>query len=406
MQSEPSCVSQDPLNAPGTLIIADGTAPGLVIVPRFLLRQIVAQIDLDATVAPTEDSGLLLGPDPQSDDLLIRIKEAIPLGSEYKLLRLGSEYRLLRSPTMFGAGIESVQLKLAEALREGSHTIVGLYRILSPRQDEVSESGLEFLADCTQRHSSLSNLRCGFEFVPLSASETLLRVLMRQGEQWAQVQELILESAPPTPPLSPEATVMKLNGAVPQRPVRKATAVPDEVHSRYRLLAEGAIVTLLLLLLIVNAFVVSFIRHIPRDTVNLQSRAAQKRELTADVSKLQSPTPPPVPLTDPQTNLRPANAHIAPKQVSDPPPPMRNLVIPMKPSILKLSEAFQFKVRGNPAPEVVWSAEGPGSIDPVYGLYKAPNQFIGETRVKVTASSWAGSQSVTFTLEGAPREEK
>src|SRR6516225_9874795 len=118
MQSEPSCVSQDPLNAPGTLIIGDGTAPGLVIVPRFLLRQIVAQIDLDATVAPTEDSGLLLGPDPQSDDLLILIKEAIPLGSEYRLLRLASEYRLLRSPTMFGAGIESVQLKLAEALRE------------------------------------------------------------------------------------------------------------------------------------------------------------------------------------------------------------------------------------------------------------------------------------------------
>jgi hypothetical protein len=395
MQPELGRVSQDPLNAPGALIIGDGTGPGLVIVPRFLLRQIVAQMDFGAAFAPTEDSGLLLGPDPQSEDLVI--KEAIPLSSEYRLLRLGNEYSILRSPTMSGAGIEPMQAKLADALRERSHTIVGLYRILSPHQDKVSESGREFFADSTQQHSSLSNLRCGFEFVPLSASETLLRVLIRQGEQWAQVQELTLESALPTHALNPGAPVMKLNSAAPQRPVRN--------DSRYRLLAEGAIATLLLVSLVVNALVISFIRHMPRDAVNLQPLVAQISELTADVSKLQSPTPPTVLLTSPQTNLRPANARIAPKQVSDPPPAMPKLVIPARPSMLKPSEAFQFKVHGNPAPEIVWSVEGPGSIDPVYGLYRAPNQFIGETRVKVTASSWAGSQSVTFMLRGAPREE-
>jgi hypothetical protein len=401
MQPESGHLSHDALNAPGTLIIGDGTAPGLVIVPRFLIRQIVAQMHFGVTIASTEDCGLLLGPDSQSDALLI--EEAIPLGTEYRLLRLGSEYRLLRSPRMLDAGSESVELKLAEALRERSHTIVGLYRILSPHQDKVSESGLEFLADSTQQHSSLSNLRCGFEFIPLSTSETSLRILMRQGEQWAQVQELTLGSAPLTPPLSPKAAVMKLNGAAPQSPVRKSAPVPDDVHSRIRLLVEGAMVTSLLLLLIADAFVISFIRHIPRDTVSLQSLAAQVRELQANVSKLQSPPPPP---SAPPPKLRPASAPIALKQVSDPPPAQRNLVIPARPSILKPSEAFQFKVHGNPAPAVVWSVEGPGSIDPIYGLYRAPNQFIGETRVKVTASSWAGSQSVTFTLKGAPTEQR
>ena len=71
--------------------------------------------------------------------------------------------------------------------------------------------------------------------------------------------------------------------------------------------------------------------------------------------------------------------------------------------MLKPSEVFQFKVNGNPAPEVVWSSEGPGSIDPFYGLYRAPSEFEGETNVKIIAKSWRGSQSVTFTLKGGSK---
>jgi hypothetical protein len=360
-----------------------------------LLRQIIAQIDLGAAVGPAEASGLLLGPDPQSDDVLV--EEVIPLGNEQSLLR---------SPAKLVAGIESVRLKLAEAVRDRSHTIVGLYRILLPRQDKGSESSLESLADSRQEHPSLSSLRCAFEFVPLSASETSLRVLVRQGEQWAQAPELLLRSAPPIPGLRRNAAVMKLSDLPLERLVRSATRVLEDIRSRYRLFVEGAVVTLLLLSLMVNAFMVSFVRRIQRDTVNAQALAAQIRELATNVSELQPRTSPGVPPADPDSNRPPANANIAPKKVSDPPAAKRNLVIPAKPSILRPTEAFQFKVKGNPTPEVVWSTEGPGSIDPVYGLYRAPNQFTGEARVKVTASSWAGSQSVTFTLRGARREEK
>jgi hypothetical protein len=360
-----------------------------------LLRQIISQIDLGAAVGPAEASGLLLGPDPQSDDVLI--EETIPLGNEQSLLR---------SPAKLVAGIESVQPKLAEAVRNRSHTIVGLYRIVSPRQDEGFESSLEFLADGRRQDPSLSSLRCAFEFVPLSVSETSLRVLMRQGGRWAQAPELTLRSGPPIPALRRKAAVMKPTDFSPQRLVRKAARVLEDILSTYRLFVEGAVVTLLLLLLIVNAFVVSSVRRIQRDMINVQALTAQIRELAADVSELQSPTLPRVPPAGPESNRRQANAHVAPKQVSAPPAAKRNLMIPAKPLIVRPSEVFQFNVKGNPTPEVAWSSEGPGSIDPVYGLYRAPNQFIGEATVRVTASSWAGSQSVTFTLRGARREEK
>jgi hypothetical protein len=94
---------------------------------------------------------------------------------------------------------------------------------------------------------------------------------------------------------------------------------------------------------------------------------------------------------------------LVPKPISNPPLVAGRLVIAKKPIMLGPSEAFQFKVQGDPVPEVVWSSEGPGSIDRFYGLYKAPNLFTGESKVKVTATSWMGSQSVTFTLKGAPR---
>src|SRR5215831_2734810 len=112
MQPEPLTLPCEPISAAGTLILGDGSAPGLVIVPRSLLRQICGQKDGSAAVTPGEQLGLLLGPEPQSEDLLI--EGAIPLNAEFVFAR---------SLAMLLAGVESVHPTLAEAQREQSHII-------------------------------------------------------------------------------------------------------------------------------------------------------------------------------------------------------------------------------------------------------------------------------------------
>ena len=403
MQPEPSILTCEPLSSAGALILGDGTAPGVVIVSRSLLRQICGQMDGSVGVAPAEQMGLLLGPEAQSDDLLI--EEAIPLRSEY---------RFSHSLDTLGIGIESVQPKLAEARRERSQTILGLYRVLTRSYDTGSERDLQFLASSGKEHVPLSAIRCRFEFVPLSASETTLRVLLRKGQQWEQLQEVTLQSEVSSPTSVPEIPAPSLKAA--QSPLPEETPpIAEAFQRRDWLWVNVTLVTLLLLSLAANTVMVSFVKRTPRETVNLQPLTYQIGELSAAVSKLQptatTPAPSEASLTisepptspEPATSSEPATSALAPKPISGPPPVASGLVIAKKPTMLGPSEVFQFKVQGDPVPEVVWSSEGPGSIDRFYGLYKAPNIFSGESKVKVTATSWMGSQSVTFTLKGAPR---
>ena len=91
--------------------------------------------------------GLLLGPEPQGDDL--RVVDSIPLGS------------FARSPEMALAGtIKSVRPMLEKAWHERSHTIVGWYRILTSSEDSPAESGREFFLTGGQAHSPRSSVRC------------------------------------------------------------------------------------------------------------------------------------------------------------------------------------------------------------------------------------------------------
>lgn len=403
MQPELRSLSCEPISAAGTLILGDGTAPGLVIVPRSLLRQICAQMDHSATVAPSEQSGLLLGPEPQGEDLLV--EGAIPLDGEY---------RFARSLAILLAGVESVHPMLAEAEREQSHTIVGLYRILAADRDEAAESCLEFLAANGQERSSLSRVRCCFVFAPLSGSETSLRVLMRKGERWQQIQEITLHSEPSSAPITPTLPPIRLKplsmawAKRSEQPRLAGNAIRNlkNFHLQNRFWVDVAIVTLLLLLLAADTLLIWFVRRVPRETTNLQPLTDQIGELRAAVSELRLPQATPVHLDPPPTKAPPGNADVPRKQVSNQPPTASRMAIAKKPTVLRPAEAFQFRVNGNPPPKVVWSSEGPGSIDSVYGLYRAPDRFTGETKVKVTATSWAGSQSVTFTLQGAAKDGK
>ena len=382
MQPQPATRSHDVSSAVEPLILGDGRGPGLAIVRRSLLRQIRAQMD-GAAISSGEQLGLLLGPEPQGDDLLV--EDFIPLESEYCFAH---------SPEMLLADIVSVQPMLDEARQERSHTIVGLYRILTSGEGSVSQSGFEFLSANGQEHSSLFGLRCRFVFVCLSDSETSLRVYMRNGENWEQIQEVTLQSEPPSSDLTPEHAAAKLD--VTERP---HDPMARSIHRRGQLWFDITIGTLLLLSLAANTLVVRSVRRIQQEKVNLQRVIDQIRVSTAAVSELPPPTVAPVPPEATASNRQPANADHPRKQASKPPRAAK-LAIVKKPAMLKPSEAFQFKVNGNPEPEVVWSSEGPGSIDPFYGLYRAPSQFAGETTVKIIAKSWRGSQSVTFTLKG------
>jgi hypothetical protein len=372
-------------------------------------------MDGNATVTRGEQLGLLLGPEPQSEDLLI--EGAIPLNTEF---------RFARSLAILLAGVESVHPMLAEAQRERSHTILGLYRILARGSGPPDESCLEFLATNGQERSSLSHVRCCFEFAPLSRSQTSLRALMRKGERWEQIQEITLQSelTPPRlklkPPASlrPNAPVMRLKRLERQRLAENVRAVVENFNLKNRFWVDIAILALLLLLT-TNTFLLWFVRRGPRETTSLQPLSDQIGELRAAVSKLRPPdaaapvhpdalvpADAPVHPDAPSTKALSRKADVPRRQVSNQPFTANRIAIAKKPTVLRPAEAFQFKVNGNPAPEVVWASEGPGSIDSVYGLYRAPDRFTGETRVKVTATSWAGSQSVTFTLLGTSRETR
>lgn len=365
------------------MILGNGMGPGLVIVRRSLLRQICAQMDSSVIASSGEHLGFLLGPEPQGNEL--HVADAIPLGNPYCLAR---------SPEMLLAGIKSVRPFLEEARRERSHTIVGFYRILRSTEHSLPESGFEFVSAKGQMHSPRSSVRCRFVFICTPASETLLRVYMRNGKHWQQIQELTLQWEP-SPDLTPQHAA---NVNVTERPHAGQNANLTAKNIRGRLWFEVAIVMLLLLSLALNTVMVRFDRRIQQEKVKPEPITDQIRGSAALVPQL---PPPPVPEASP-SNQQLAKAHLPPKRVSNP-PPIGTLAITKKPARLKPSEAFQFEVKGNPAPEVAWSSEGPGSIDPVYGLYRAPRQFAGETKVKIIAKSWSGSQSVTFTLKGGPQ---
>jgi hypothetical protein len=146
----------------------------------------------------TEYDGILLGPKPESEDLLI--EETIPLSVEFQFGR---------SLATLLAGLESVEPELADAREPRSKTIVGFYRIVMQGSEQPPEVGLDFLVTNNQIHPSLSNFRCCFVLAPQPPRfvaqkdqhtiriglqpEILLRVLMRQGEQWQETHQVTLQ---------------------------------------------------------------------------------------------------------------------------------------------------------------------------------------------------------------------
>jgi proteasome lid subunit RPN8/RPN11 len=190
-----------------------------------------------------------------------------------------------------------------------------------------------------------------------------------------------------------------------EKPAEPVNGPPPQGRRPDRVWMNVTVVALLLILLAANSVLIAFVARLPRETVNLQPLSDQIGQLRADIANIRpaAAAAPKGATPAPSSSQPPAETAPPPKQAASAPasvPLAIKLAIAKKPTVLKPTESFQFKVNGNPAPDVVWSLEGPGSIDPHYGLYRAPDQFSGEAKVKVTAISRTESQSVTFTLRG------
>jgi hypothetical protein len=172
----------------GTMVLGDGSSTGLMFVSRAVLAQIYAEADARAHTGPHEHfevGGLLIGPSPQNRDLLV--EEAIPLGLEY---------RFEPSFPMLLAGLDSIEPAITAARKDGSSTIVGLYRILTRSDTRLRDRDFETLGAIEKNPSSLPGFHCCFVFAPTTGSAVSLRVLMRNEENWEEIQEVTLHVEP------------------------------------------------------------------------------------------------------------------------------------------------------------------------------------------------------------------
>jgi TonB family protein len=217
----------DGLGQTGPMVLGDGSS--LVLVARELVAQICAEVEARVRIASREDTeigGLLIGPKPLGSDLLV--EEAIPLGIEY---HFGPT-----SPALL-AGLDSLLASFNPAAADqhhGSRSILGFYRILTRSGSNSRDSGFEILTAIGKAHRSLSDIQCCFVLAPVSGSEILLRVLMRNGGGWEEIQQVTLprepmastavaaaatqrvvpSSAPePSPQLAPKEAAADLNAA-------------------------------------------------------------------------------------------------------------------------------------------------------------------------------------------------
>jgi hypothetical protein len=170
----------------------------------------------------TENNGVLLGPEPQSADLLI--EETIPLSGEFQFGR---------SPAMLLAGLKSVEPALTDAREHRPKAIVGFYRIVMQDGEKPLEVGPDFLIGNSQNHPLLSNLRCCFLLTPQPprvvaqkdqqeiqvglVSEILLRALKRDSEQWKEIAQVTLQVIPniPVPAANRELSLRRPENSAP-----------------------------------------------------------------------------------------------------------------------------------------------------------------------------------------------
>jgi hypothetical protein len=206
------------------MVLGDGSSTGLIFVSRAILAQIYAEVDARARTGPHEHfeiGGLLIGPSPQNSNLLV--EEAIPLGLEY---------RFEPSFPMLLAGLDSIEPAITAARKDGSSTIVGLYRILTRSDTRLRDSDLETLSAIEKTPSSLPGFHCCFVFAPTAGSAVSLRVLMRNGEDWEEIQEVTLHLEPGL------AMGHAVAAGASSRPAPKSSALPNSAIRAPHLVAS------------------------------------------------------------------------------------------------------------------------------------------------------------------------
>jgi TonB family protein len=182
----------------GTIVLGDGSPAGLVFVPGGLLAQLYVEA-AKASQGGGEAGGLLMGPQPGTNDVLIQ--DVIPFGAGY---------RFGRSLGMSFLDLDGAKTALAEARPDGTNSILGLYRT-SGRKDDPPTNDFEVVDALRGLHPSLSNLRCCFLMAEAAGTGIPLRVWVHGGSGWEEVQHTILTWEPgparPQPEREPVAAV-------------------------------------------------------------------------------------------------------------------------------------------------------------------------------------------------------
>jgi hypothetical protein len=172
-------------------------------VPKVLIGQLWPFVNGGARMLPgrgLEVGGLLVGPKVEGGPIVV--DGFIPLPIEY---RYGPSYQM--SPAdmaRIAPVIESIQL-------DPSKAIVGFYRSRTRGDEALRSSDYEILDAIEKAHPSFdADFRCYFILAPVSESDALAHIALRDEGPWYQMMPFRLRSEPPTVILPPSVRINRL----------------------------------------------------------------------------------------------------------------------------------------------------------------------------------------------------
>jgi hypothetical protein len=172
-------------------------------IPKTLIGQLWPFVNGGARMLPgrgLEVGGLLVGPKVEGGGIVV--DGFIPLPIEY---RYGPSYHM--SPAdmaRIAPVIESIQL-------DPSKAIVGFYRSRTRGDEALRASDYDILDAIERVHPSFeADFRCYFILAPVSESDALAHIALRDGGPWYQMVPFRLRSDPPTVILPPAVEINRL----------------------------------------------------------------------------------------------------------------------------------------------------------------------------------------------------
>jgi hypothetical protein len=172
-------------------------------VPKCLIEQLWPFVDGAARMLPgrgLEVGGLLVG--PKVDGGAVVVDGFIPFPIEY---RYGPSFQM--SP----GDLARIEPLIESAHLDPSRTIVGFYRSRTRGDEALRWGDYQILDEIERVHPSFSiDFRCYFILAPVTGSDALAHIALRDGGPWYQMLPFRLRSNPPA--VNPPLTAAKRRG--------------------------------------------------------------------------------------------------------------------------------------------------------------------------------------------------